>query len=625
MSCGSLHGGSRNVSVTSNLLLSVKNLSVTFSSRNGVIRAVRGISFDLCQGEVLGIVGETGSGKSVSCKALTRLLPAAAHIEGNIFYKNVDLVSLSKKELNSYRGSAISMIFQDPLSCLNPIKTIGLHMKEVLGNGVKKNPQKAVEALESLHIRNAGRRLSAYPFEFSGGMAQRVQIAMALAKDPEILIADEPTTALDVTIQAKILKELRRLVRELNLAMIFVTHDLGVVAEVCDRIAVMYHGRIVETGSVENVIAFPKHPYTKALLSSVPLIAHKNRKLLPITGEGLPASVELPGCDFSPRCQKRKEKCFFEKPALTAEGDRIYECFFPYEEHADSQWEEATPLMDRAETEIVMSVSSLSCAFPVRGENGQKETMYAVRNASFNVYKGEILGIVGESGSGKSTLAKALLGILTPESGEICYMGTSVVKPGCGRKDYSRKVQYVFQDPLGALDPRMSILRQCVEPLEIHGIGTPSERLARAKELLVRCGLDPSLFRRKPLGLSGGQRQRAVIARALIISPKILICDEPVSAMDVSVQAQILNLIRGLAISESMTIILISHDLSVIRNICSRVLVMREGFIVEDAPVERLFSFPGHEYSKQLIQSIPKVSFAQCQYDTVKEQNGYGQ
>jgi len=570
------------------------------------------VSYDLHRGEILGIVGETGSGKSVSCRALTRLLPDNARIEGEVLYDDVDLLAIAGRDLPAHRGREISMVFQDPLSCLNPIRTIQTHMNEVLPLH-EEFRERAADALRDLHIQDPESRLSSYPFEFSGGMAQRVQIAMALARNPHVLVADEPTTALDVTIQARILDELQRLVRERDLAVILVTHDIGVIAEACDRVAVMYHGRIVESGPTDEIIASPSHPYTSALLSSVPLIAREHRRLVPIRGEGLSASIEVTGCDFADRCPRVTDECRAHEPPVVRDGSREFECHHPIRDAFAARWEQAEPLRDVGDREPIVSVRSLSCVFTIREPNGAKSRLAAVDDVSFNVYPGEIVGIVGESGSGKSTLARALMGILPPTSGTVAFEDCPLHGEEWRFKEHARQVQYVFQDPQGALDPRMDILRQCMEPMRIHRIGTRTEHRSRAESMLRACGLDASLFDRKPLGLSGGQRQRAVLARAMMMDPRVLICDEPVSAMDVSVQAQVLNLIRDLALSRNVTVIFISHDLSVVRNMCSRVLVMHRGSIVEEGPIEQIFSAPQHEYTQELIGSIPKVSFASVQ------------
>ena len=594
-----------------NTVLSVKDLYVTFNTLSGLIHAVNGVSFDLKEGEILGLVGESGSGKSVSCKALIQLLPSYAEIKGTVNYRGDDLVKMSHKEIARYRGESISMIFQDPVGCLNPIKTIFSHLKEVLiKNGDKKNlRRRAKEQLKSLHIKLSGKRLRDYPFQFSGGMAQRVQIAMAMAGGPDILIADEPTTALDVTIQARILNELKRVSRKRNLAVILVTHDLGVVAEICDRVAVMYHGRIVEMGDTEQVISFPRHPYTRALMSIIPVIGDQSRKMTPIPGECLPAAVEVQGCDFADRCDRVDEYCKTVKPVTEEYIGHNYSCFHPYKDIPVAASDFPSEAERFVSNKILLEVKNLSCIFEIRSESGGKEKLAAVDNVSFHLYEGEIFGIVGESGSGKSTLANAVMGMLNPVEGNVIFNGQKLNREGWNLKDYARQVQYVFQDPLGALDPRMDILKQTAEPLLIHGVKSQKERLSRARNMLKQCGLNELLFLQKPYGLSGGQRQRAVLARALVNNPRLLICDEPVSAMDVSVQAQILNLLKKLVIENNVTVLFISHDLSVVHDMCDRVAVMYAGQIVETGTMKKIFNNPEHPYTKLLIDSIPKINF----------------
>lgn len=595
-------------------VLSVRGLDVVFDTVSGPVHAVRGVDLDLRNGEILGLVGETGSGKSVTCKALTRLLPSSARISGEVLYDGADLVKVAGRRMPSYRGRAIAMIFQDPLSCLNPIKTIYSHLKEVLRLDGTARPadyrERAVHALRARRINSPNKRLRDYPFQFSGGMAQRVQIAMALAGSPRVLVADEPTTALDVTIQSALLRELKRLAVERNLSVIFVTHDLAVVAETCDRVAVMYHGRIVESGDTTEVLASPCHPYTRGLLSTIPDIEKGQRRLTAIVGEGLPATVEVPGCDFAPRCPRADERCNTEKPRDERRNGRQFVCFHPHSGAEQDRKAESLPSDQRPAGEMLLSVRGLSCVFDIRGETGEIGRLAAVDDASFDVCSGEILGIVGESGSGKSTLAKAMIGLLPPTRGEISYRGKALHGTGFRYKDYARRVQYVFQDPLGALDPRMTILDQTIEPLSIHRIGTPRSREGLARSMLKRCGLDDTLYDRKPYGLSGGQRQRAVLARALVCEPELLICDEPVSAMDVSVQAQILNLVRDLAERDGVTVVFISHDLAVIHSLCTRVAVMYAGQIVEIGPLASIFRSPAHPYTQLLIDSIPSLESA---------------
>lgn len=596
-------------------ILSIRDLKVRFEEVSGnSIQAVRGVSFDLYQGEILGLVGETGSGKSVSCKAITQLLPANAQVEGSAFYGGVDLLKVKKHDIIKYRGKGISMIFQDPQSSLNPIKNIYSHLKEVLLKDKKSGNLKmrAKQQLKDIHIKSPEKRLYNYPFQFSGGMAQRVQIAMAMIGQPDVLIADEPTTALDVTIQAKILNELRNLCNKNNLAVIFVTHDLAVVAEICDRIAVMYHGQIVELGKTELVLKSPRHPYTQALLSSVPVIGNNRKVLEPIKGDILPAYLETKGCDFAERCFFSQNKCHKIKPPMEELEERQYRCFYPLTDSVQIKPDKKLAYVREIKDLALLKVENLTCRFKIHGKGGS-EYFSAVDGVSFNIKKGEIFGIVGESGSGKSTLANAIMGLLKPFAGAISFQGKSLITGEWNYKGYTSQIQYVFQDPLGALDPRMTIIRQVMEPLIIHCKISKTERFERAKSILNQCGINDSMFDRKPYNLSGGQRQRIVLARALINNPKLLICDEPVSAMDVSVQAQILNLIKDLAYQKEISVLFISHDLSVINNICDRVAVMFAGQFVEMGTIDRVFQTPLHSYTQLLMDSIPQMDSYQSE------------
>jgi len=593
------------------LALSVRGLRVSFPARGGAINAVRGISFDLREGEILGIVGESGSGKSVSCKAIMNLLPREAAVEGSAVYGDgTDLIRCGPREIRRYRGREISMIFQDPMSCLNPIKTIYSHIREIyLRDGERIGLRsRAAGQLEQLHIPEAAKRLDAYPFQFSGGMAQRVQIAMALAGNPRILIADEPTTALDVTVQASILEEIRSLRDSRGLAVILVTHDLGVVADICDSVAVMYHGSIVESGPTADVLERPLHPYTRALVSSVPVIGEGSVAFEAIEGDCMPARREVGGCDFAERCRRAEADCAAGKPRLHSSGDRRYACFHPLD--PESYRRAAAPAGDRPagiSGDELVSASALSCVFESRDEAAKRTALRAVDSVSFAIAAGEAFGVIGESGSGKSTLAKCMMGLLEPSSGTVLYRGRPLFGDAWDFGDYARKVQYIFQDPLGALDPLMSVLEQVMEPLAIRGLRSRAEMAGRAELMLGRCGIDPSLFARRPYGLSGGQQQRVVIARALMCEPEFLICDEPVSAMDVSVQAQILTLLQDIAAEAGMTLMFISHNMGVVKNLCGRSAVMFAGRIVEIGETGSIFRNPRHPYTRKLISSIPVI------------------
>lgn len=590
-------------------VLSVRNLQVEFRTPDGTVRAVRGIDFDLMRGEILGIVGETGSGKSVACKAVLRLLPPSSRQSGTVMYDGVDLAAVRKRDMIRYRGKAISMIFQDPISCLNPIRTIYRHMREVLvRDGERKNLRsRATDRLERLHIVDAGARLNNYPFQFSGGMAQRVQIAMALSGSPGILIADEPTTALDVTIQASILDELKSIAATSKLAVILVTHDLAVVSETCNRMAVMYHGCLVEIGSVEGVLKNPRHPYTRALLGSVPELNAARSRFTPIKGECLPADKEVAGCDFAERCPRADSRCATNKPESIDLGGRSVACFHPFAEgdSAIAVTDQETAPRTIGERAIV-SVRDLCCTFYSRDDKGIKIPIKAVDRVSFDIRSREIFGVVGESGSGKSTLAKASMGITEVSSGSIVFDNKRLHGKDWDFKSHTARVQYVFQDTLGALDPRMDILNQVMEVLAIHNPRL-RDREARSESILIQCGLDSSLFHRRPYSLSGGQRQRAVIARSLVNEPEFLICDEPVSAMDVSVQAQVLNLIKELSDAKGLTVMFISHNMGIVNNLCDRVAVMFAGQIVEIGDMKSIFFDSRHPYTKQLLESMPKT------------------
>lgn len=601
-------------------VLKVRNLDVKFDSINGPVNAVRGVDFDLYPGEILGIVGESGSGKSVTCKALTKLLDKKAMATGSVIYDGIDLFKLKPKEINRYRGKQISMIFQDPMSNLDQIRTIFKHMKEVIGAGNKRIIAK--NQLTKLHIKDSESRLNDYPFEFSGGMAQRVQIAMALINNPKVLIADEPTTALDVTIQDKILQEFLYLKKNYGLSIILVTHDLGVVSQCCDRVAVMYHGRIVESGKVSDIIKLPYHPYTRALLNSVPTVESYKYKLEPIKGSALSSSINLAGCDFAPRCMYATDKCKNNCPTTEAINNRVLKCFYPLQSKLLEKNKVNRIEFNINKKEEIVKINNLVCSFFKKDFSGKMTRFNAVDDISFTLNRGEILGIVGESGSGKSTVAKAIMGIINPTSGNIICNNISRNSPNWNMFNHAKKIQYVFQDPLGSLDPRMNILDQVCEPLEIHCKElTKKERIDKATQVLNDCGLGKSCFDRKPKRLSGGERQRAVLARALVINPEILICDEPVSAMDVSIQAQIINLVESLARERNIGVVFISHDLRVVNNICDNLAVMNNGKILEKGSIKEVFENPIHPYTKKLLNSIPNISITKKNYQEVPKEH----
>lgn len=525
-----------------NPILSVRNLSVSFRMENRIVEAVQDVSFDLHSGKTLALVGESGSGKSVSAYSVLKLLPypKAFHPSGSITFEGQNLLALSDHEIRSIRGNRIGMIFQEPLSALNPLHTVYKQISEtmVTHRTVKSDEtrKKVVELLDLVGIDDPKRRLNAYAHELSGGQRQRVMIAMALANVPEILIADEPTTALDVTIQKQVMDLIADLQRKMQMTMLLITHDLGMVRHYADEVAVMKEGRIVESGNVSKVFVNPKHSYTKSLLT----LEHQS----------------------APR---------FQKP-------------------------EGRPLLKTQNLHVSFPVKK---GFFLRG----KERFTAVGSVDLELFPGETLGVVGESGSGKSTLALALLRLLKSE-GMIEFDGhhlsalrESEVKP------IRRDIQVVFQDPFGSLSPRLSVRDIVAEGLEVHGIGTIDEREAEVDEVLMEVGLDPYLKDRYPHEFSGGQRQRIAIARALILKPRLMILDEPTSALDRSVQFQVLELLRTLQESHDLAYVFISHDLRVIRAICHRIIVMQGGEIVESGPAEKLFKNPEEAYTRMLLSA----------------------
>ncbi|MDQ0171186.1 peptide/nickel transport system ATP-binding protein [Paenibacillus tundrae] len=531
-------------------LLKVNDLSVSFHSGENEFEAVKSVSFEVRPGETLGIVGESGSGKSVTARSIMRLLasPPSRLKQGEIWFKGTDLVNKTQKEMESIRGRDIGMIFQDPMSSLNPTIKIGKQISESLIKHQKvtrrEAKKQAIAMLEQVGISQGEVRYNQYPHEFSGGMRQRVMIAIALACRPELLIADEPTTALDVTIQAQILDLMKNMQQQLGTSIILITHDLGVVAGMCDRVVVMKSGEIVETGTTAEIFASPKHPYTSRLLNALPRLDEKKK----------PKPVSLVPRDL----------------------------------------EDHQPLLE---------VKSLRQHFNL----GKGNTLKAVNDISFHIRQGETLGVVGESGSGKSTTGRAILRLHEPTGGEVLFKGVPLNRLSASEmKTMRRHMQIIFQDPYASLNPKMRIMDIIGEALDIHGlVKNTSEREKRVEELLELVGLDPSHAQRYPHEFSGGQRQRIGIARALAVEPEFIVCDEPLSALDVSIQAQIVQLLEELQQRLGLTYLFIAHDLSMVKHISDRVAVMYNGKIVELAESEELYSNPQHAYTKALLSAIP--------------------
>ena len=607
-------------------VLEVRELAVTFPSEAGDVQAVRGLSYTVGRGEVLGIVGESGSGKSVSSMAVMGLLPRSARVTGSVKFKGQELLGNSDKQWTRVRGLGISMVFQDPLSALTPVYTIGDQIAEAITTHQQVNRtvarNRAVELLDLVGIPNAATRAKSFPHEFSGGMRQRVMIAMAIANDPDLIIADEPTTALDVTIQAQILEVFKTAKDATGAGIILITHDLGVVAGFADRVVVMYAGKPVEVAPVDPLFAEPTMPYTIGLLGSIPrLDAGRGQPLTPIEGTP-PQLVDLPpGCPFVPRCPIRIDKCSQVEPDLDpvapdhraachradeiSAGTLVRDEVFPSKVVELSDLERR-PREDRAP---VLELQDMVRRFPLKKGTVLRRTVgavHAVDGISLDVRQGETLGLVGESGCGKTTTIMEILSLQPPQEGRIAVLGRDVGSLDRKlRMETRRDLQVVFQDPMASLDPRLPISDIVAEPLRAQGVGR-RETDARVRELLELVGLNPKLhLARFPSEFSGGQRQRIGIARALALEPKLIVLDEPVSALDVSIQAGVLNLLEELKAKLGLSYLFVAHDLSVVRHIADRVAVMYLGRIVEIGDVDTVFNAPSHPYTQALLSAIP--------------------
>jgi peptide/nickel transport system ATP-binding protein len=616
-------------------VLSAAGLSVTFPTDDGEVRAVRGLDFTLGRGETIGVVGESGSGKSTVALAMLGLLPKSARVTGSVRCLGKELIGQSEKDLAKIRSSTIAYIPQDPLTSLNPAFTVGRQVAETMwtrGHVDKEEAhKKAIELLELVGIPNASRRIDDFPHEFSGGQRQRIVIAIAMANDPDVMIADEPTTALDVTIQAQVLEALRAARDRTGASLMLITHDLGVVAGMADRVIVMYAGRAVEAATADVLFGESKMPYTLGLLGSLPRAnVTSHEPLRPIPGSP-PSLINLPdACPFAPRCPARIDRCLEGEPALNlVEPGHEAACiratslpnggvnlFAPTWTDTESAGvKQETLTVDETGNgaakigATLVSVQDIVKHFPVRAGTFVRRTVaqaHAVCDVSFNLAERETLGLVGESGSGKSTTARVVLQLLPATSGSVKFEGTELV--GKSRKElrpYRQQLQIVFQDPFASLDPRMPVGEIVGEPLKVHHRWDRTNGPKRVADLFEMVGLNPEHRNRYPHEFSGGQRQRIGVARALALGPKVLILDEPVSALDVSIQAGVVNLLEQLQDQLDLAYLFIAHDLSVVRHISDRIAVMYLGRIVETGTVEQVYESPSHPYTQALLSAVP--------------------
>lgn len=606
-------------------LLEVENLQTEFHLRHANVRAVDGVSFSVEAGECVGLVGESGCGKSTTGLSIMRLLPSVGHVVGGrISLDGRDLASLSEHEMQTVRGNEVAMIFQDPMTSLNPTWTIGRQIVEavLLHRDVTKEQarERAIEVLTLVGMPRPEERLRTYPHQLSGGLRQRVMIAIALACEPKLLIADEPTTALDVTIQAQILNLIDELRERLHMGVVLITHDLGVIAARADRTMVMYAGKIAESSSTSTLFSKMRHPYTEALMMSIPRLDQD--RALPLSSiPGLPPDLSdlKPGCRFAERCRYATDVCRVEEPTLEAEaGDsnHLFACYHPVEEYAKAIPVEIISTMERSarataleKSAPLVEVASLTKDFRVNSGNVFQRklgTVKAVSEVSFTIRAGETFGLVGESGCGKTTVGRLLVTLEHPTGGEVRFDGQRIDNlRGTRLRRQRGDLQLMFQDPYASLDPRMRVGAILQEPLIIQKVGTRSEQRARVAQLLNEVGLSARAADLYPHEFSGGQRQRIGLARALALNPRVIVADEPVSALDVSIQAQILNLMRSLQERHGLTYLVISHDLSVVKYVADTIGVMYLGKIVEIGPSDDVYAHPAHPYTRGLIDAIP--------------------
>jgi len=625
--------------------LSVRDLVVDFPTRRGTLTAVNGVSFDIAPGEVLGVVGESGAGKSLTGAAIIGLLEPPGRIAGGqVILHGERIDDLAAEPMRRIRGKRIGMVFQDPLTSLNPLYRVGRQIVETIQTHRDVSDDdartRAIELLTEVGIQGAEQRIDSYPHEFSGGMRQRVVLALALAAEPELIIADEPTTALDVSIQAQIIALLKRLCRAHGTSVMLITHDMGVIAETADRVAVMYAGRIAEIGPVQDVIHAPSHPYTQGLMGAIPSVEGTDTRLTQIPGS-MPRLTAIPsGCAFHERCLHAFDRCRAMRPDLEPAGRSFAACWLVEEparrlggaalaeatearsvsvsaRKPEDRDHNAVPATGPSSDAALVNVAGLSRTFDVSKpwlnrviEGEPRRVLKAVQDVSLSIAPQETFALVGESGSGKSTVAKMLVGLLEPTHGDVTVHGIAMwpQPPRADLKRLRRRIQMIFQDPYASLNPRWRVARIVSDPIRAFGLASSEDEIAeRVGDLLRTVGLDPADGEKFPHEFSGGQRQRICVARALSSNPEFLVCDEPTSALDVSVQAQILNLMRDLQDDFGLTYLFISHNLAVVRHMATRIGVMYLGRIVEIAPSEALFANPQHPYTRMLLDAVPDL------------------
>jgi peptide/nickel transport system ATP-binding protein len=604
-------------------LLSVVDLQTEIETREGRLRPVDGVTFSVAPGQTVGLVGESGCGKTMTGMSIMRLLPRGGAVTGgSILFEGRDLTRVDDAEMRRLRGSEIAMISQDPMTALNPTRTIGSQLREAyrIHTGASKAAAtaRAIDVLGLVGLPRPAERLDDYPHQLSGGMRQRVMIAMGLLCEPKLLIADEPTTALDVSIQAQILDLIDDLKTRLAMGVVLVSHDMGVIAGHADEVAVMYAGRVVEQAAVTDLFAQPRHRYTQALFASMPTLDLDSRVDLATIPGSPPRLIDVPaGCRFAARCRFAQDDCLAADPALVADGSgHVHACVHPAKGGLLAEvLEVSAPRQERAESvamdagaEPLVELVDIRRSFPLRAARpfGPRRAVHAVSGVSLTIAAGETLGIVGESGCGKTTIGRMLVGLERPTGGTVRFEGEdlSTIR-GAELRRRRKNLQMMFQDSAAALDPRMTVAELIEEPLVAQGIGGRAERRHAVDELLDAVGLPLSAGRRYAHEFSGGQRQRIAIARALTLRPKLIVADEPVSALDVSVQAQILNLMRSLQQQFGLTYAVISHDLSLLKYLSDRIGVMYLGKLVELGPSDEVYRSPRHPYTAGLISSIP--------------------